>query len=70
MDNDPVSSADLLMHGRLAMVAYRQVLSKKQANYKEVIAWLEAETLGVMRQKGLDHDRLLQVVTGSRASHV
>ncbi len=50
---------------RLAMVAFRQVLVKKQTGYGTVIAWLEKETLALSRQKGknrLDCRGLVKVV--------
>lgn len=33
----------MMFVGRLAMVACRQVLVRKQAGYKEVLRWLEEE---------------------------
>lgn len=43
------------------MVAFRQVLLKKQSAFGEVIAWLESETLKVSNQKGVNYRPLLQV---------
>ncbi|KAH6650718.1 hypothetical protein F5144DRAFT_557119 [Chaetomium tenue] len=36
------------------MVACRQVLVRKQAGYRDVIAWLEEETRKCSSRKGLD----------------
>ena len=47
--------------GRLAMVACRQVLVRKQAGYREVIAWLEEETRKLSGEKGLDVGELVGV---------
>jgi len=51
---------------RLAMVAFRQVLSKKQAAFGAVIAWLEREALRISSQKGMDCRPLLQAAKSSR----
>ncbi|KAL2018698.1 hypothetical protein VTK56DRAFT_472 [Thermocarpiscus australiensis] len=45
----------------LAMVACRQVLVRKQAGYKEVIAWLEEETRKLSSKKSLDVEGLVGV---------
>jgi telomerase reverse transcriptase len=46
---------------RLAMVACRQVLVRKQTGYGAVIAWLEEETRKLSGQKGLDVEVLVGV---------
>ena len=51
----------VLTGGRLAMVACRQVLVRKQAGYRDVIAWLEEETRKRSSQKGLDVEVLVGV---------
>ncbi|KAK3300400.1 uncharacterized protein B0H64DRAFT_380846 [Chaetomium fimeti] len=45
----------------LAMVACRQVLVRKQAGYRDVIAWLEGETRERSARKGLDVEVLVGV---------
>lgn len=44
------------------MVAFRQVLIRKQAGYGEVIAWLEEETQRLSGQKSLNCEGLVRVV--------
>jgi telomerase reverse transcriptase len=51
----------MLTWARLAMVACRQVLVRKQAGYREVIAWLEEQTRKVSAEKGLDVEELVGV---------
>jgi hypothetical protein len=51
----------VLTGNRLAMVACRQVLVRKQAGYRDVIAWLEEENRKRSRQKGLDVEVLVGV---------
>ena len=48
----------------LTLVAFRQVFVKKQAGYKDAIAWLERETEVVMGKKGVDYRGLVRVVEG------
>jgi telomerase reverse transcriptase len=48
--------------GRLAMVAFRQVLVRKQTGYREVIAWLEEETRKLSSQRSLDCEALVRAV--------
>lgn len=50
------------MLSRLVMVAFRQVLVRKQAGYGEVIAWLEGETRKLSGQRSLDCEGLVKVV--------
>ncbi|KAL2259032.1 hypothetical protein VTK26DRAFT_7436 [Humicola hyalothermophila] len=45
----------------LAMVAFRQVLVRKQAGYREVIGWLEEETRKLALKKRLDCEELVKV---------
>lgn len=54
--------ADCEFLHRLVMVAFRQVLVRKQAGYGEVIAWLEGETRKLSGQKSLDCKGLVKVV--------
>jgi hypothetical protein len=51
----------VLTSGRLAMVACRQVLVRKQAGYGDVITWLEEENRNRSSQKGLDVEVLVGV---------
>jgi hypothetical protein len=51
---------------RLAMVACRQVLVRKQTGYGEVIAWLEEETRKLSGQKGLDVGGLVAIAKKHR----
>ena len=46
---------------RLAMVACRQVLIKRQTGYGKVIAWLEQETRKLGEEKGVDVEMLVGV---------
>lgn len=46
---------------RLAIIACREVLIRKQSGFREVITWLEQET--VKTQKGLDSRGLARVVS-------
>ncbi|KAK3943607.1 hypothetical protein QBC46DRAFT_376577 [Diplogelasinospora grovesii] len=48
----------------IAMVACRQVLTKKQTGYKDVLTWLEEETRKVSIQKGVNCELLVRVVQG------
>ncbi|KAK4465493.1 hypothetical protein QBC42DRAFT_261382 [Cladorrhinum samala] len=45
----------------LAMLAFRQVLVRKQARYTEVLAWLDEEILKLTRKKGMDCKLLVKV---------
>lgn len=49
---------------RLAMVACRQVLVRKQTGYGAVIAWLEEETRRLSAKKGVDTEMLVSVAKG------
>ena len=44
------------------MVACREVLVKKQAGYKDVIAWLDEEACALAAKKGMDCRRLARAV--------
>ena len=46
---------------RLAMVAFRQVLVRRQTGYGAVIAWLEEETRKVCGRKDVDLEMLVGV---------
>lgn len=49
----------------LAMVAFRQVLGRKQAGYREVVEWLEDEVRRLSLEKRVDLRALMQVAQAS-----
>lgn len=54
---------------RLAMVACRQVLVRKQTGYREVIAWLEEEIRKLSSSKELDVKVLVGVAKSQLVPH-